>query len=40
MSKPDENLPDDPAELRAMIAALQVERGGRENLDHLLRWIA
>jgi len=25
MSKPAENLPDDPAELRAMIAALQVE---------------
>src|SRR6056297_2079572 len=25
MSKPAENLPDDPAELRAMIAALQAE---------------
>ena len=25
MSKPTENLPDDPAELRAMIAALQAE---------------
>ena len=25
MSKPDENLPDDPAELRAIIAALQAE---------------
>ncbi len=25
MSKPTENLPDDPAELRAMIAELQTE---------------